>query len=196
MESQLTSALKETMFYLSILVLAIGILLIAIPGFFIEKSKNIDSWIDTDKYFNFLNQARATEKQFYKYSKALSLIIFILSAYILYTLTLNIELEYFAKLVQFQFIPVEASMWLAEAFIYILIVFNVIALFLSIILFLRPSALRELEQLANTWIKSDSSLRVLDNSIDVTNTTMSPVKLRILGMFVVISCAYILVVLY
>lgn len=196
MDLQFGSILKEGFFYFSIIIMLVGILLAAMPGFFIEKSKNYNAWVDTDKYFEYANQTRKTEKYFYRHSRFLGVLIFFMSTYVLYTLTFEIESKHAALLFSFAFLPEHLSQWLAEAAIYILIFFNVVAFALSFILFFRPSSLKDLEAFSNTWFKSDAALHALDKSIDVTESTLTATKLRILGVIVVFACFYILFFLY
>ncbi len=196
MELQLSSILKESLFYFSILVLVVGFLLLLLPSMFIAKSGKFNAWIDTDKYFDFVNRTHVTERKFYKYSKYIAACMLVLCLYILYTLTMVITDEDVSRLIGFSFFSAMINEWLAEALRYILICFNVVALFLSIVLLIRPSAIKGLEELANTWFKSDSTLHALDQSYDVAEKTMTPLKLRIIGMLVIITCLYILVFMY
>lgn len=196
MDLQLSSILKEGLFFLSILVLVVGVLLALFPRFFIEKSANYNAWIDTDKYLNFVNQTRSTERKFYKYHKLAAAVIFFLSLYILYVLTIVVDTDAVSKLFSFDFLSPAMNSWLAQAMLYILIFFNIIAFFLSIALYIRPSALKGLEELTNTWFSTDSTLQALDASIDIAEGKLTPGKLRALGVFVAIACLYILFFMY
>ncbi len=196
MDLQLSSIIKESLYYFSILVLIVGFLLLLLPSMFIEQSGKFNAWIDTDKYFNFVNRTHTTERKFYKYSRYIAACMLVLCLYILYTLTIVISDEDVARLIGISFFSSMINEWLAEALRYILICFNVVALFLSIVLLIRPSAIKGLEAVANTWFKSDSALQALDQSYDVAEKTMTPLKLRIIGMLVIITCLYILVFMY
>lgn len=196
MDLQLSSILKEGLFYLGILVLVIGVLLALFPRFFIEKSTNYNAWIDTDKYFNFVNQTRSTERKFYKYNKAASAVIFFLSLYTLYVLTITVDADAVSRLFSFAFLSPALNSWLAQAMLYILVLFNIIAFFLSIVLFIRPSALKGLEELTNTWFSTDSALHAMDEPINIAEGKLTAGKLRGLGVFVVIACLYILFFMY
>jgi len=190
MDINLYVVLKQTFICSSIVIMILGIIFIIVPEYVLRNLNKVDKWVSTEGYFNFINSSRDTEKKFYKYNKIFSLFLFISSIYVLYVLTLSMESK---SLIAFfpESVPALMAPWLAQSIIYILVTFNVLALFLSIILFIRPSALKELEQLSNRWLKSESSVSFLDRTVETTNNITAS-KLRFIGIFTVLGCIYIL----
>jgi hypothetical protein len=195
MDINILIVVKQSFLLLSYFVLLVGILFLIIPNYVIGKLKQVDKWIATDSIFNVINRPRSSEKKLYRHNKLFALILFIASVYILYMLTMVMNVESFVNFLTSDLITQRLADWLAQAIIYVLIFFNILALLLSLVLFIRPSALKDLEQLSNTWFKSESKFGFLDTTIDVTNGSLTAFKLRIIGIFTILGCVYIIYII-
>lgn len=182
----------QSLFILSVISMIFGVVMLIKPDVIMHLSNRMNTWIETGSYIDKVNRQQNTDHLFYRYHKLIGALIVIGALYTLYNLVIRTEGQSFVTMLPASW-HIDAREWISDAIVYFIDVINILAIFFGIIIFTRPSALKDIEELANRWLTSESRLAVLDKQIS-TDDKESENTLRIIGLLVILGSFYILVV--
>jgi len=196
----MNSMLSEIFFdagYLFIIIgtfiaLILGLGLIFAPTVTLKINEKINTRISLREKTKSIETPIKSEPFFYKHSKISGAILILVSAFVLYTLaTFNVHtlIPYLHKS-----ISAPAWDWLLQAgHIFFLITCSFILLF-CLIVFIRPSQVKNFEQAANHWISTRQHFAKMSNDINFTNKLVNTYP-RLFGSFITIFSLIILFLL-
>ncbi len=189
-DSQTTLWLVSALFWIGVVLIPLGLLLVLRPQKATRLAELLNRWISTQNFFEAINKPRYQEKYFYRYHHLLGLVIVLLSSVSIYMLVFHSGVEttasYFVKLAQSEF-----ERWLFVNLYYVLVFVMFISLLIGGIVLARPSALKKLESWGNRWIATEDKLRPLDEVHDLPRNILSE-KPRLFGLFVLLGATYIM----
>jgi hypothetical protein len=182
--------LLSSLFWIGVLLLPIALALIFAPVWTMQCSNKLNRWISTKQLFENLNRPRYQERILYRHHRTFGAMIVLLSLFSVYMLFFysgpTETLGYFTRLVKTQF-----GIWLVTNCYYILLFLNVLAFFIGILVFFRPSLLKSIEHWSNRWVETENTLEGLDRVHEIPANIL-PGKPRIFGLIVLIGSVYIL----
>ena len=180
----------QSLFILAVITAVIGIIMAIKPEIIRNMSHRISVWVETESIIQNINRQQETDHFLYRHHRIIGAFIIIGAIYTLYILVVGAGGKSLAALLPASW-SLLARQWLTDSLVYFFDVINILALFLGIIVFARPSALKDIEGLANRWMVSDSILNILDKQVD-TDETQKVMPLRILGVLIMLGSVYIM----
>ena len=180
----------QTLFILAVVTAILGIIMAITPDTVRNMSHRVSVWVETDNIVQGVNRQQDTDHFLYRHHRIIGAFIIVGAVYTLYSLVIATGGKSFINLLPSSW-SLLARQWLSDSLIYFIDVVNILALFLGVIVFARPSALKDLESLANRWLVSDSILNVLDKRVD-TEDSQKGLSLRVLGILIAAGSIYIL----
>ena len=186
----MTDWLLTSLFCLGILFVPIGLALVVIPDRMMEWGKSANRWISTTAFFDALDKPRNHERFYYKQHRLIGGIIFLLSAMSIYMLALNTGVGVTAAGLE-KLTTIEFDKWLLQTGYYILLVLCFLTLIAGIVIFIRPSLLKSLEEWGNRWVDTQKPLQHFDDVHDIPESIF-PGKPRLFGGFVLVCAFYII----
>jgi hypothetical protein len=181
--------LTNSLLILGLLVVAVGMWMLILPQHFLKTSAKLGIWVSTEDYFNTLDKPHYQERIIYKHHRIFGVLIVLGASYTLAVL-LNMDLE----TIRTNVVNTVNSNWMdwINSAVFILIIFgNSIAIVFGIIMFARPSMLKDIENRLNKWIPTEEKLKKLDEVHEVPATILTG-KPRLCGLIVVLGGVYIL----
>lgn len=182
--------LTGSLFWLGAVVMVIGLWLLAFPASFLKTGNLLGRWVSTDSYFETLDRPRYQERAIYKYHKVFGGLIFLGAIYSMVMLIMQVDVT----MVIDQF-PVIVdgfwSEWFYTVLYYLLLAANGFAVLAGIVVFIRPSLLKDIEAVMNKWIASEQRLRKLDERHEISLAIL-PGNPRLFGLAVTLAGAYIM----
>ncbi len=193
----MNTMLSEILFDASLLFLIIGTFialvlglgLIFAPAITLKFNDKINTRISLREKTKAIETAIKSEPLFYKHSKISGAILVIGSIFVLYTL------ETFNAYSLIPHLPksISAPAWdwiiqSAEIFLFISCVFILI---FGLIVFIRPSMVKNFEQVANHWISTRKGFSKMSTDIDITNKLVTTYP-RAFGAFITIFSLIVL----
>jgi len=180
----------QSLFILAVITGVIGIIMAIKPDLVRNMSHRISFWVETDSIIQNINRQQDTDHFLYRHHRIIGAFIIIGAVYTLYSLVVGAGGTSLAVLLPASW-SLLARQWLTDSLVYFFDVINILALFLGIIVFARPSALKDIEVLANRWLVSDSVLAALDKQVD-TDESQKAMPFRILGILIMVGSVYIM----
>lgn len=182
--------LLASLFWLGVLLFITGIYWIIFPASFLSLSEFLNRWISTASFFSRLDEQIRLERHFYRHHRVMGVVIILGAGYCLFTLwELARHQGSWFDLIALDETSVPGI--LADAMIPILGIGNLLALITGIVVTIRPSLLKRLENWSNRWIESDRVTATLDRNMDMTGDWL-PQHPRLLGVMTVIGSLYIM----
>ncbi len=189
-DSQTILWLVSTLFWVGVMLVPLGLVLLLAPGKAIKLADCLNRWISTQAFFDAINKPRYHEKHFYRHHHLLGASIVILASFSIYMLMFYVNMDtavaYFMALAKSEF-----ERWLFVNFYYLLVIMLFIALAVGVVIFSRPSALKKLETWSNQWISTEEKLHSLDEMHDLPGNILSE-RPRLFGLFILFGAAYIM----
>ncbi len=144
-------------------------------------------WIDTHRVEDILDRPRWTERFVYRYHHLTGTALFCGSTLILYRFLLHPPRKHLALLLA------SDTYGLVEAAVAILVIGAVLGAALGLIMFAKPSVLREIEALANHWVGTEKWFRTLNQMHPSLDRFM--LRSRIASFILLIVSAYVVLTL-
>ena len=180
--------IMTSLFWVGVLVFFIGLLFVFSPGWTIRRSNKFNRWINTKGFFDKLDTPRYMERWFYRHHYFTGLVIMIVSAYVLYVFFIGMGIDVaIGKVVAVA--TSDFGRWIYEKLFYIFLGANFFVFLIGIIVFVRPSLLKMIEDCANRWIGTDDKFEKLDSSIATDEFPHNP---RLFGVLVVLGGIYMM----
>jgi len=178
-----------SLFWLGVLMLAIGIIFLITPAWALSTSNKLNRWVSTKTLFDALDKPRYQERWMYRHHFISGIIIVLTACYVFYVFLIAIGMD--AMVVKLTaFADSEFNKWLYEQVFYIFLGANLIALVLGFIILIRPSLLKAIEEKSNRWFGTNEKLARLDRSIPTDLYLGNP---RLFGLAVVLGGIYIII---
>lgn len=172
--------------------LVFGLGLIFAPSFTLKFNEKINTRISLREKTKAIETPIHSEPFFYKHSKVSGAILVLGSLFVLYTLaTFNVYslVPYLPKS-----ISPAAWDWLLQAGqIFLYITCSFILLF-GLVVFIRPSQIKNFEQAANHWISTRQRLSKMSNDINTVNKIVNTYP-RVFGSFITLLSLIVLIFL-
>lgn len=177
----------------AIMGVAVSLLLIFKPHLLARTSQMANRWISTRRMDQLLDRSIGIEQWFYQHHRLLGILITFGACYILVYFGLL-----FDKPTTLQSLAGYAPSWLRDILLDALVLASligaVVALFVGLFLWLRPSQLRGIEESANQWISSDRAVRMLEVPHDQVERFVER-HLQQVGWLLLVASAYLFFVL-
>lgn len=178
-----------SLFWLGVLMLAIGVIFLIAPGWALSIGNKLNRWVSTKFFFDSIDKPRYQERWIYRHYRISGIIIVVVTCYVFYVFLMAIGIDVMVgKLIGFA--DSGFYKWLYEQLFYIFLGANVIALVLGLIILIRPSLLKAIEEKSNRWIGTNEKLDKLDRSISTDIYLGNP---RLFGFAVVVGGIYIII---
>ena len=178
------------LFILGLLVTAVGLWMLISPQQFLKTGMLLSKWVGTEGYFTSLDKPHYQERVFYKHHRVVGGMIVLGAAYTLAVL-LKVDMETIRpNLFNRNFSNV--TDWLYSAAHFLIVGGNILAIVFGIVMFTRPSMLKNLEERMNKWIPTEEKLKKLDE-IHNMPANILPGKPRLWGLIVILCGLYIVI---
>lgn len=152
----------------ALLGILLGLLLTFKPDLMERINRGANRWISMRQIDRLLDRIISLEQWFYQYHRPLGILVILGAVYILVYFGVL-----FDKAIALQrlagYIPSVLLDGLLDALVLTSLIGAVAALFVGLLLWLRPSLLRGFEEEANQWISSRRAIKVLDVPHDQVN---------------------------
>lgn len=176
----------------TIIALTLGLGLIFAPGITLKFNEKINTRFSMRKATKKIETAIKSEPFFYKHSRISGTFLIIGSLFVLYTLTTFNAYTLIPHLPKS--IPPAAWEWIIEsAQIFFYIACSFIFIF-GLIVFIRPSLVKNFEQAANHWISTRKGFSKMTADINITNRLVNAYP-RLFGVFITIFSLIVLFLL-
>ena len=174
--------------------IAVSLLLIFKPHLLARTSRMANRWISTSRMDQLLNRSIGIEQWFYQHHRLLGILITFGACYIIVYFGLL-----FDKPTILQNLTGYAPNWQRDILLDSLVLASltgaVVALFVGLFLWLRPSLLRGIEESANQWISSDRAVRALEVPHDQVERFVAGHFQRV-GWLLLVASVYLFFVLF
>ncbi len=188
--NEIVALIEYVLFILAVLLVPVSLVFMLVPEYIMSKSHKINRWVSTEKFFNKINVPIYHERFIYRHHRLFGALVLITSVICLYFLTIHKGINYIEQsLIHLSNSNFEE--WLFVVIFYIILGGLCISFLMSIVIFLRPSALKKLEKLSNKWVDTDSPLKVFDNRKDLPEEIL-PGNPRVFGLVVFLGSVYII----
>jgi hypothetical protein len=180
-----------SLFILGVLLIPLGLSFLIIPEKLEEIGNKLNRWIITEHFFEVLNKPRYQERLFYRHHRVIGVLVMVCAVVCIYMMTFYTDIiNVLDKVLQLTD-SVFGQTILGTSY-YLLIGANAIAFIVGLILIIRPSALKDIEKISNSWFETEQKLKVLDNTRDLPES-MFPGNPRIFGTIILIGAIYIII---
>ena len=174
--------------------MALGLLLISKPHLLERANRIANRWISMRQIDRPLNRFISLEQWFYQYHRPLGILVILGAGYILVYFSLL-----FDKAAALQrltgYVPNRLLDGLLDALVLTSLTGAIVALFVGLFLWLRPSLLRGIEEEANQWITSRRATKALDVQHDQVDRFVTH-HARRAGWMLLLGSIYLFFVLF
>ena len=185
--SYVLDILLAIVFGFAVVTLVIGLIVLIAPDKIQFLADRLDKTISTDRYFNVLDKGKYLDRYFYRYHHWVGIFIIVGAAY-----TLIILFPHFGSYQSLpEIINPVVSSWLYDALVISLLFLCILALFIGVIIFIRPSAIKSFEAKMNAWKDTSRLVKPLDQ--DRYLEQQRPLKKpRVIGLIILAGSIYVL----
>jgi len=173
----------------ALLSILLGLLLTFKPDLMERINRGANRWISMRQIDRLLDRIISLEQWFYQYHRPLGILVILGAVYILVYFGVlfdkSIALQRLAG-----YIPSVLLDGLLDALVLTSLIGAVAALFVGLLLWLRPSLLRGFEEEANQWISSRRAIKVLDVPHDQVNRFVAR-HMRQVGYLLLLGSLYL-----
>lgn len=173
----------------ALLGILLGLLLTFKPDLMERINRGANRWISMRQIDRLLDRIISLEQWFYQYHRPLGILVILGAVYILVYFGVL-----FDKAIALQrltgYIPSVLLDGLLDALVLTSLIGAVAALFVGLLLWLRPSLLRGFEEEANQWISSRRAIKVLDVPHDQVNRFVAR-HMRQVGYLLLLGSLYL-----
>jgi len=183
--------LTSSLLVLGILLIPLGLSFLFLPEKMERIGERLNNWISTEHIFDSLNKPRYQERLFYRFHHLFGGLVIVFALISIYMLYFYTDIK---PLIQNIVLMADTAFgkWLLESLYYILLGANILALVIGVIIFFRPSLMKEAEKKSNYWVETEEKLKVLDKTKDLPDTVLSG-NPRIFGALILLGAIYIIV---
>ncbi len=171
-------------------VLLFGVAICILPEKIEALVAPLNHWISTEVAINRINHSHNIERFFYRHHIFMGVFIIAGALFSVYMFVIGIDgltvISAYQRMEQSW-----ATLGLFEALIYILLFLNCLAIMIGLVVVLRPSLLKNLENWSNNWVSTEEILKPLDANVDTSGNWL-PKHPRIFGLLVALGSLYIL----
>ena len=170
----------------------IGVVMMVRPKRLATLNHALSHWVGSGALHAMLDRSRSTERFFYRHNRLVGSGMLIGALGVLYTFMFSHNLRKLSSFVSNRY------WWLSDAIIGLLLVGTVLAALVGLIVLLKPSLLREIEQSTNRWISTErltSSLGEANHSLEramFRYHELTGALLMLGGLYAFISLGYFL----
>ncbi len=156
-------AIVETDFYyfvyqliafFGLVFMLLGLMLLLLPGLTTRFFNLMNVWIDTRGWFSSWRQTHRIEPMFYRHHKLFGGLIFLASLWIFITFTFLYSTDDFQFSVLYG-MSSAMQRWFIESITFILQVSSFIFIGLGLVVLIRPSAMKAIEDSMNKWVNTE-----------------------------------------
>ena len=176
----------------SFVALIFGIGLFFFPAITLKFNNRINQRISLRKTTKKIETPIYTEKYFYRYAAVSGIILVLGSAFVLYTLA-TFDLSPLVKYLPKTLSPA-AWGWLLEAGQLFFLISCVGIFIFGLVVLIRPSQLKNIEQIANRWISTRQQFHHMSNDIDAANVFIES-NPRLAGCVIGLTAAIVMILL-
>lgn len=149
---------------LLILATLYGLILLLSPPTGLRLNRLLSHPFSTRQYTQPLDRQFHVERYFYRHAKLYGLLLIIGAGYLLYRLFLDFPLENYAQTLP-DFLSQNAWAWLLEAARIFLILATLFTLLIGLVVAIRPSNIKSLEQRTNRWVSTREKLAFMSQNL-------------------------------
>lgn len=171
--------------------LLMGILMLAAPALVTRLGDALNRNYSTRKAFKPMEIPRYQERFFYHHHRIFGAAIVLGAAFFFYQLLTDYSHAAGVAMLSRWLQPV-ISNWLVDSLTLILAAGNALALILGILIFIRPSLLKEVEESSNRWLSTRQAVRPLEEHNEAPDRFYRRHP-RGVALFVVLGSLYVLV---
>ena len=186
--------ISEAIFWIGILIVITGLLFILMPARIDNLASRANKWISTSQFFQDLDRFRDNDRFFYRYHKITGAAIVLCTVYIFHILLVNPGYAAMTGLLE-SMADSAFSNWLYPQLLIILMLVSFIALFIGVIIFTRPTALKNFDAWVSRWIETQEKLQVFDATHSLAEEKVKK-NLRVYGIIVFLGGCYITLTIY
>lgn len=158
-------ALSIFLLFGALLGIMLGLLLIFKPQYVERLNRVANRWISTRRTSRLLDRSISIERWFYRHHRAAGIVIMLGSVYIFIHFGFLYDQAYTLQRWS-GMLPAKMLQALLDALVLGALIFSAASLLLGLLICLRPSLLRRLEQQANQWVSLRHATKVFDVSRD------------------------------
>ncbi|MBI5889676.1 MAG: hypothetical protein HZB47_03235 [Nitrosomonadales bacterium] len=175
--------------------MGVGTLLLLRPQSLQRLSEKLNRWISTRHLDQSLERNIDLAPWFYRYRRASGMFALLGSFYILYYFTMGLDrADAIAGLAgHYKQSPLLIG-WLLDALVLCALLGSLLAAFVGLFLLLRPSMLRDFEQVANQWVSMRRALKPMEVSRESLDKQVFQ-RGRLAGILLFFGSLYVLVML-
>ncbi len=175
--------------------MVVGALLVLRPQSLQRVNQLLDRWTSTRRLDQPLEGSVKFDPWFYRYRRICCTLTLLGALYIIYFFTVNMDrTNAISAFAQHSDLPASWIAWLLDAMVLSALLGALFAAFISLILLLRPSMLREFEQGANRWLSLRRALKPAEIPRKGVDAYAFQYGLQA-GTLLVLGSLYVLVVL-
>jgi len=182
--------LLASLFWLGVLTLVTGLWLLVHPASFLKAGSLLGRWVATDRYFSGLDRPRYQERWIYRHHYLCGGLILAGALYVLFMLVLQVQPAAVIAGLPVLINPFWSE-WFYTAAYYLLLGANVLAVVAGMIVLVRPSLLKGIEQALNRWIDTERELKRLDRPYEISTAALTS-RPRLFGLAVCLAGLYIM----
>ncbi|MBI3523365.1 MAG: hypothetical protein HY066_02365 [Betaproteobacteria bacterium] len=130
-----------------------GILMLFRHEQLLRLNQYFSRWMSTDKFGEQFDRPRSTERFFYRHHRLVGAALLFGAMVVLYTFLFSYNLR------KISIVITRDNWWWLDAVVGMLLIGSVPAAIVGLIMFSRPSLLRDIENSANRWISTDRLLQ-------------------------------------
>ena len=154
---------------------------------------SLNRWVSSEHFFEVLNKPRYQEQKIYHYHRIFGALFAIFAALSIYMLGFYTSIDTILKGLE-AFADGAFYEWLFVNLYYMILALNVIVLGISMVIFVKPSLLKQVETWSNRWIQTDDKFEALDRLHEISENIL-PGQPRLFGVFVCMGALYIMFML-
>lgn len=152
----------------SIASILLGLAMLVVPDAAARGNRWLSRWVDTYRFGVALDRPHTTERFLYRHHRVVGAAIAVGAIYVLNFFLFSNKARKMAESVS------SDRFGVIDGVISVFVVGNVLAAAIGVVMALKPSLLRELEQSANRWVSTDS----LQNFFNKTNHVLDDILLQ------------------
>jgi hypothetical protein len=179
-----------TLFNIGAICLAVGLFLFIAPQHFLRYTAQLNRWISTDAAFASLDRPHPVDRYFYRRHLWIGSLLVLGSLYILYVFWV-----YYDRARVLPALPViyseTASAWIYDSLAILLRGTGLVGLVAGVVVTVRPSLLKTLEETANRWISTERLTRPLDRQQELPPQWF-PGRARWFGLAITLGSLYVM----
>ncbi|MDZ7803404.1 hypothetical protein [Thiohalophilus sp.] len=151
LDSALLQGTLTVLGILLVLTALYGLMLLVSPNLGLRFNRSLSQWFSLRRLGQFLDRQFHIERYFYRHAKLYGLLLIVGSGYLLYRLFFDFPLENYAGILP-GILPTDVWGWLLETLRIFLVLIGIFTLYIGLVVLIRPSNIKGLEQQANRWI--------------------------------------------